>query len=133
MLANIDNCWTAERVAGNGRLRTARTTDNVAAVEELVQSQEDKLQKHHTVREAARETGIHRSSVHRVIRKDHACRQWRVCRYSNNDSLKCARNYCVQGSICDFKFPKVVLARISGYFMHSFVKCLFQDMPTNFY
>ena len=46
--------------------------------------------------------------------KDLACRQCRVCRYSNNDSLKCACNYCVAGSICHFKFPKVVLARISG-------------------
>jgi len=35
-----------------------------------VQSQEDKPQTHRTVRETARETGIHRSSIHRIIRKD---------------------------------------------------------------
>jgi len=31
-----------------------------------------------------------------------------------NDSLKCTCNYCVDGSIWHFEFPKVVLARISG-------------------
>ena len=29
-----------------------------------------------------------------------------------NDSLKCTCKYCVDGSICHFKFPKVVLAHI---------------------
>ena len=100
----------AERVPGRGRPRTARTADNVATIEGLLRSQEDKPQTHRTVCETARETGIHRSSVHRIIRKDLACH---VCRYSNNDSLKCACNYCVDGSICHFKFPKAVLARIS--------------------
>jgi len=31
-----------------------------------------------------------------------------------NDSLKCACKYCVDDSICDFKFPKVVPAHIIG-------------------
>jgi len=35
-----------------------------------VQSQEDKPQTHRTVCETARETGIHRSSIHQIIRKD---------------------------------------------------------------
>lgn len=35
-----------------------------------MQSQEDKLQTHSTVRETARETGIHRSTVHQIIKKD---------------------------------------------------------------
>ena len=62
----------AERAPASGRPRTARTDYNVATVE-------DKPQTHCTVHETARETGIHRSSVHRIIRKDLACR---VCRYS---------------------------------------------------
>jgi len=33
-------------------------------------SQEDKLQTHRTVREISRETGIHQSSVFRIICKD---------------------------------------------------------------
>jgi len=50
-----------------------------------------------------------------------------------NDSLKCTCNYCVDGSILHFEFPKVVLARISGEVgtLCSFVTCLFRDMPTN--
>jgi len=47
---------------------------------------------------------------------------WRFLRDNNcqssssliNDSLKCTCNYCVDGSIWRFEFPKVVLARISG-------------------
>ena len=70
VLSNIDKYGTTERVPGSGRLCSARTSDNVATVEELVQSQEDKPQTHRMVRETARETGIHRSSVHRIIRKD---------------------------------------------------------------
>ena len=89
-----------QKVPGRGRPCTARTADNIATVEELVQSQQDKPQTHHTVCETAREIGIHRSSIHRIIRKHLACCQCRVCRYSNNDSLKCARKYCIYSSIC---------------------------------
>jgi len=67
LLAKIDKYGTAERVAGSGRLHTARTADNVATVEESVQSREDTPQTHRTVCETARETGIHRTSVHRII------------------------------------------------------------------
>jgi len=64
ILSNIDKYGTTERVPGSGRPRSARTSDNVATVEELVQSQQDKPQTHCTVRETARETGIHRFSIH---------------------------------------------------------------------
>jgi len=70
LLSKIDKYGMAERVPGSGRRRTARTSDNVATVEELAQSQEDKPQTHRTVRETARETGTHRSSIHRIIKKD---------------------------------------------------------------
>jgi len=70
VLSNIDKCGTTERVPGSGQPRSARTSDNVATVEELVQSQEVKLQTHRTVCETARETDIHRSSIHRIIIKD---------------------------------------------------------------
>ena len=70
LLSKIDKYGMAERVPGSGWWCTARTSDNVATVEELVQSQEDKPQTHHTVRETARETGIHRCSIHRINRKD---------------------------------------------------------------
>jgi len=35
-----------------------------------------------------------------------------TCLWLFNDFLKCTRKYCVDGSICHFKFPKVVLAHI---------------------
>jgi len=45
--------------SGSGRPRTARTTANIDAVDELVLSQEDAPQTHSTVRQIARETRIH--------------------------------------------------------------------------
>jgi len=44
LLAKIDKYGMAEKLPCGGRPRTARTDDNVAAVEELLQSQEDKPQ-----------------------------------------------------------------------------------------
>jgi len=55
-----------------------------------------------------------------------------ACLLIFNDSLKCTRNYCVDGSIDHFKFPKVVLARISGE-VGTLCTVLFRDMSTNFY
>ena len=50
----------------------------------------------------------------------HCCDLWVVlphclsCLLLFSDSLKCTCNYCIDGSVSQFKFPKVVLARISG-------------------
>ena len=43
---------------------------NISAVNDLVLSQEDAPQTHRTTRQIARETGIHRSSVVRIIRDE---------------------------------------------------------------
>ena len=51
-------------------LTDTRTADYVATAEQPLRSQEDKPQTHHTVRETAREIGIHRSCIDRIIRKD---------------------------------------------------------------
>jgi len=48
----------------------ARTEENIETVNDLVLSQEDKLQTHRTVREISRETGIHRSSLSQIICMD---------------------------------------------------------------
>jgi len=63
LLSKIDKYGTEERVAGSGWPCTACMPDNVATVEELVQSQEDKPQTHSIVREMARETGIHQWDI----------------------------------------------------------------------
>jgi len=53
-----------------GRRRSVRTADSIDLVDELVLSREDKPQSRGTVGEISRETGIHRSSVTRIIHKD---------------------------------------------------------------
>lgn len=70
LLAKIDRSGSVDRVAGSGRPRTARTAGNIAIVEDMVLSQEDAPRTHRTVRQIARESGIHRSSVHRIVKKE---------------------------------------------------------------
>jgi len=57
-------------LAGSGHPRTARAIGNVTIVEEMALSQEDKPCTHCTVWQIARESGIPRSSVHRIIKTD---------------------------------------------------------------
>jgi len=58
-----------------------------------------------------------------------------VCCHSVNHSN--TLNYCVDGSIWHFKFPKVVqahtLGEVGNLIRHSFVKGFFRDNPYNFY
>ena len=71
LLKKLRDTGTVNRRPGSGRRRTARTDNNVQLVDELVQSQEDdKLQTHRTLREISRETGIHLSSVKRIVHRD---------------------------------------------------------------
>ena len=67
LLKKLRDTGTVHRRPGSGRPRSARTEENVETVNELVLSQDDKPQTHRTVREISRETGIHRSSVTRII------------------------------------------------------------------
>lgn len=66
-LKRLKETGSIYRRARSGRPRTARTDENIDAVNELVLSQEGAPQTHHTVRQIARRTGIHRSSVVRII------------------------------------------------------------------
>jgi transposase len=70
LIAQIDATGSAERKEGSGRSRTRRIDANIADVEEFVLSQEDAPCTHKSVRQIARETGIAKSSVHRIIHKD---------------------------------------------------------------
>ena len=58
------------RKSGSGRPRTARTVANISTVNDLVLSQEDAPQTHRTARLIAKETGIHHSSIVRIIRDE---------------------------------------------------------------
>jgi len=59
-----------ERKVGSGRRRSARTTQNIDAVEDLIVSQEDKPRTHRSTRQIARETCVSQSSVVRIVNKD---------------------------------------------------------------
>lgn len=70
LLKKIAVTGSAKRKPGSGRRRTARVQANVDAVEQLVMSQDDQPGTHLSVRKIARETGINRESVRRIVRKD---------------------------------------------------------------
>lgn len=70
LLKKLQQTGSTDRKKGSGRPRTARTAENVTAVEELVLSQEDKPQTHRSTRQISRETGVPRSSVVRIIHQD---------------------------------------------------------------
>ena len=63
LLKKLRDTGTVDRRSVSGRPRSARTEENVETVNDLVLSQEDKLQTHRTVREISREMGIHQSSA----------------------------------------------------------------------
>jgi len=62
--------YTVGRRHGSDRPRSARTDENINQVNDMVMSQEDQPQTHSTVREISRKTGIPKSSVVWIIRKD---------------------------------------------------------------
>jgi len=64
LIKKIDLDGTSARKLGSGRPKSARTTENVEIVSELICSQEDTPHSHLSPREIARQTGISRLSVH---------------------------------------------------------------------
>jgi len=71
----FENCQvpttgTIERTAGSGQPQSVRTADNIAAVEELVHSQEDKPQTHLSTRQISKELRIPRTLIRRIIHND---------------------------------------------------------------
>jgi hypothetical protein len=70
IIAKIDSTGDIRRKSGSGRPKTARTAANIAAVEELICSQENEPGSHLSPRKIERETGIRRSTVIRIGRQD---------------------------------------------------------------
>ena len=70
LLKKVRETGSTDRQTGSGRPRSIRTDDNVTAVEDLILSQEDQPQTHRSTRQIPRETGIHQSSVFRIIHQD---------------------------------------------------------------
>lgn len=70
LISQIDKTGSVEKREKCGRPRTSRNPENINKVEELVLSQEDAPGTHRTGRQIAREIGISRTSVRRIIDKD---------------------------------------------------------------
>ena len=76
LVQKIDETGSADVKKGaRGRPCTARTADNIATVDEMILSQEDRPRTHPTVRQITQETGITKSSVHRIVHRElsHKC------------------------------------------------------------
>jgi len=69
LIRKVDANGSAERKVGSGHPKSARTPANVAKVEKLICSQDDKPGTHKNPREIERITGIHRRSVQRIVKK----------------------------------------------------------------
>ena len=68
LIAKIKNTGTVVRKTGSGRPKTAISDDNIERVEELVQSQEEPGT-HKSLREAASDLNVSKSSVQRMVKK----------------------------------------------------------------
>jgi len=90
LLKKLRDTDTVDRRAVSSRPRTARTEENVETVNDLVLSQEDKLQTHRTVHEISWETGIHQSSVFRIVCKDLCLKCFKRCRAQELTDANCA-------------------------------------------
>ena len=69
-LKHLRETGTTCRKEGSGRPKSVRTAEAIAEVGDLVQSQEGAPQPHCTAHQIARKTGIHRSTVVRIINED---------------------------------------------------------------
>ena len=70
LLAKIDETGSVERAEGSGRPRSVRTPENVALVLERCTSFPENPGSHCTPRRLAKEAGISRSSVSRILHQD---------------------------------------------------------------
>lgn len=70
LLRKLRETGTTARKPGSGRPRSARTDKNIGIVNDLILSQEGAPMTHRTTRQISRQTGIHHSSVFRIIHQE---------------------------------------------------------------
>ena len=70
LIKNITVTGSSDRKLGSGRPRSARTDENIAAVEELIFGQDSQPGSHSSIREIAREVGVSLYTVHSFVHKD---------------------------------------------------------------
>jgi len=96
---------TVERRVDSGRPRSAQMEENIDLVDDLIVSQEDKPQTQRTVRETAHETGIPRSSVVHIIKKDLRLKCFKRRRAHDLTDQNCAARLMCSRLLLK-KFPK---------------------------
>jgi len=77
LLRRIDARASAEWKIGSGRPRSAKTSVNISQVEDLICSQDDAPGTLKSPREIEQITGIARSSVRRILKKDLAFKSYK--------------------------------------------------------
>ena len=70
VLTKLHQTGTVDRKPGSGRPRSGRTDENIAAVDDLAQSQEDAQKSHKSSRQISRQTDLSQSTVCRIIHED---------------------------------------------------------------
>lgn len=91
LIAKIDKTGSADRASVSGRPRATRVQENITIVEKLVCSQEGQPGTSKSPREIARETGLSRSSIQRIVKNDLHLKTFRrreVQLLSNTDKQK---------------------------------------------
>jgi len=81
------------RKCDSGRPRTFRTSAHISDVNDLVLSQKGARRTHQTSRQIARKTGIHRSSVVRIIRD--VWKTYQVCEKNELPEANCINRWCL--------------------------------------
>ncbi|CAM1306923.1 Uncharacterised protein r2_g1679 [Pycnogonum litorale] len=69
-LRKLSETGSIERRIGSGRPKTVRNAENVELVHDLIVSQENEPDTSKSLREIAKQSGIHRSSVQRIAKQD---------------------------------------------------------------
>jgi len=122
LLRKLRNTGCTRRRQGSGRPRSARTDDNIDSVNELILSQEGAPKSHRTTRQISRETGIHHSSVYRIVYQNLRLKCLKKRRAQELTVANCAlRQTCARkllrrfpASAVDFiKFEMYILLQIS--------------------
>lgn len=79
-LRKLRSTGSIERTAGSGRPKSSRTEERISAVDELIQSQEDKPKTHLSTRQISRELNLPRTTVRRIIHNDLNLKCLKRCR-----------------------------------------------------
>jgi len=97
LISSWRSCKTQAQLTGGGTPRSACTEENIETVNDWVLTQDDKLQTHRTVREISWETGIHRSFLIRIIRRDlhlKCIKRWRAQELTDVNCMCCSHEAC---------------------------------------